>query len=269
MVYVGLGSFFFSFFQVAFWMLASARQVSRVRVRFFEAVMRQDIGWHDEHKPGELISRMDGDTRVFQNGINDKFSNGIYQLGMFLTGFGFGFYRSWELTLLMCGTMPIIAAVGAVMANVMTKMTELSREGYASAGAIATEVLENIRTVQAFGQENHETQRYVTAMKPSEAAGLKREVANNASVGSTYFVLFCSYGIAYWFASYLIEWGRRDVGDITACFYAVLFGSFALGLIFPSVSALSESRGSAHKLFNIIDRKPRIDIHDRKEIAPG
>lgn len=268
MVYVGLGTLFFSVFQVTFWMLSAARQVSRVRILFFESVMRQDIGWHDEHKPGELISRMDGDTRVFQNGINDKLANGIYQLGTFLCGFGFGFYRSWELTLLMFGTMPILAAVGAAMANVMTKMTELSREGYAVAGAIATEVMENIRTVQAFGQEEYEVQRFVTAVKPSEEAGLKREFASNGSVGVTYFVLFCSYGLAFWFSSYLIEWGRSDVGSITACFFAVLIASFALGLIFPSFSAVSESRGAAHKLFNIIDRKPTIDIEDRKEIAP-
>eukprot|EP00744_Colponema_vietnamica_P000962 GILI01001667.1.p1 GENE.GILI01001667.1~~GILI01001667.1.p1 ORF type:complete len:1297 (+),score=398.64 GILI01001667.1:125-4015(+) len=269
MVYVGLATFFFSIWQVTFWMLSSARQVSRVRILFFESVMRQDIGWHDEHKPGELISRMDGDTRVFQNGINDKFSSGIYQFGMFLSGFGFGFFRSWELTLLLFGTMPIIAAVGAAMAGVMTQMTEMSREGYANAGAIATEVMENIRTVQAFGQEEHEVQRFLGAAKPSEEAGLKRELASNGSVGVTYFVMFCSYGIAFWFSSYLIEWGRSDVGSITACFFSVLFASFALGLIFPSFSAFSESRGSAHKLFNIIDRIPPINIEDRKEIAPA
>lgn len=268
MVIVGLVIFFFSVWQVSFWMLASARQVTRVRILFFEAVMRQDIGWHDEHKPGELISRMDGDTRVFQNGINDKFANGIYQFGMLVCGFGLGFYRSWELTLLMLGVMPIIAVVGGLMANVMTAMTEAGREGYAVAGAIATEVMENVRTVQAFGQEEHEVERFAAASKPAEVAGLKRELASNGSVGVTYCVLFCCYGVAFWFSSYLIEWGRNDVGDVTACFFSVLFASFALGLIFPSLSALTESCASAYKLFRIIDRVPPIDINERKTIAP-
>lgn len=269
MVYVGLATMFFSIFQVACWMLSASRQVSRVRILFFEAVMRQEVGWHDEHKPGELISRMDGDTRVFQNGINDKFANGVYQFGMFLCGFGLGFYRSWELTLLMFGTMPIIAAVGALMAHVMTAMTEQGREGYAVAGAIATEVMENVRTVQAFGQEEHEIGRFTEAAKPAEEAGLKRELASNASIGVTYFVLFCCYGLAFWFSSYLIEWRRNNVGDVTACFFAVLFASFAVGLIFPPISALSESCAAAYKLFGIIDRVPPIDIRDRSmPIAP-
>ena len=147
MVYIGVALFVMSFFQVFCWMLAGQRQVARIRLRFFEAVLRQDIAWHDEHKPGELTSRMDGDIRVVQNGINDKFSSGIFQFGMFLFGFGFGFYRSWQLTLVMLGTLPIVALVGAMMANVMTQMTEASREHYAKAGEIATEVLENVKTV--------------------------------------------------------------------------------------------------------------------------
>lgn len=266
MVYIGAGLFFFSFFQVFCWMLAGQRQVARIRLRFFEAVLRQDIAWHDEHKPGELTSRMDGDIRVVQNGINDKFSSGIFQLGMFLFGFGFGFYRSWQLTLVMFGTLPIIAFVGAMMSKVMTEMTEASREHYAKAGEIATEVLENVKTVQVFGREEHEVQRYCTAAGPSQLAGIKREFASTASVGSTYFVLFCSYAIAFYFASYLIEWGDNTVGEITATFFSVLMGSFAVGLMFPSISAFGEARAAAHKVYAIIDRVPQIDIDDEAGI---
>lgn len=264
MTIVGLVVYVLQATHVTCYLITANRQIARIKARFFASILRQDMAWHDEHKPGELTARMTGDTRVIQNGINDKISNGIFQFGMFLFGFGFGFYYSWELTLVMFGTMPLIAVVGAMMSNVMTKMTEASREHFARAGAIATEVMENIRTVQVFGREDFETCRFEKSVRDAEAAGIKKEFVSNASIGLTYCVMFSSYTIAFFFASYLVEWGRNDVGEITATFFSVLMGSFGAGLIFPSVTAFTEAQAAAFKVYAIINRIPVIDVD-----APG
>lgn len=261
-VYVLQGTF------VTFYLIAAHRQVARIKARYFSSILRQDMAWHDEHKPGELTARMTGDTRVLQNGINDKFGNGIMQFGMFAFGFGFGFYYSWELTLLMMGTLPLIAGVGGVMASVMTAMTEQSRAHFAKAGAVATEVLENVRTVQTFGRENHETERFGVAVVDAEAAGIKKEIVSNLSIGATYCIMFCTYTIAFWFSAYLVEWKRNDVGEITATFFSVLMGSFGIGLVFPSVTAFTEARAAANKIYEVIERVPEIDVlADGKDIT--
>ena len=267
MVYIGIGLFVLSFFQVFCWMLAGQRQVARIRLRFFEAVLRQDIEWHDEHPSGELTTCMDGNIRVLQNGIDDKLSSGILQLGLFVFGFGFGFYHSWQLTLVMLGTLPLVAFVASAMTNVMTQMTEASREQYATAGKIANEVLGNLKTVQIYGREEYEVQRFCAASAPSQRANIRREFANSTSIGLTYFVMFCSYAVAFWFASYLIEWGDATIGDITSAFFAVLMGSFGLGRIFPSVSAFVASLAAAHKVLAVIDRIPKIDIYNRNGVT--
>lgn len=260
MVLVGIVIFFLQATYVMLFMISANRQIARIKSRYFASILRQDMAWHDEHKPGELTARMTGDTRVLQNGINDKFANGVMQFGMFVFGFGFGFYYSWELTLVMFGTMPLIAGVGGVMANVMTAMTEQSRAHFAKAGAIATEVMDNARTVQVFGQEDHETERFAVAVVDAETAGIKKEFVSNVSIGATYCVMFSSYTIAFWFSAYLIEWGRNDVGEITATFFSVLMGSFGIGLIFPSITAFTESRAAANKIYEVIERVPAIDI---------
>jgi ATP-binding cassette, subfamily B (MDR/TAP), member 1 len=261
-VYILQGSF------VGCFLISAHRQIARIKANFFAAILRQDMAWHDEHKPGELTARMTGDTRVLQNGINDKFGNGIMQFGMFIFGFGFGFYYSWELTLVMTGTLPLIAGVGGLMAKAMTSMTEQSRAHFAKAGAVATEVMENVRTVQTFGQEQRETSRFAEAVIEAEAAGIKKEVVSNVSIGATYCIMFCTYTIAFWFSAYLIEWRRNDVGEVTATFFSVLLGSFGIGLVFPSITAFTEARGAASKIYSVIERKPEIDIlADGKDVT--
>jgi ABC-type multidrug transport system fused ATPase/permease subunit len=51
---IGSGALVTGYFAVAFWTLASERQIKRIRQKFFESVMRQEIGWFDTHESGEL-----------------------------------------------------------------------------------------------------------------------------------------------------------------------------------------------------------------------
>ena len=260
MVWVGIGVFVLMAGHVGCFLISASRQIARIRARFFAAILRQDMGWHDENKTGSLIARMMGDTKSIQNGINDKLSQGVSQFGMFLFGYGFGFYASWQLTLVMLGSMPLIAASGAMMTHVVTAMTASSRSSFAKAGASATEALENVRTVQVFGREDYEVDKFHASVVAAETSNIKKEMSLGLGVGVTYCVMFSSYAVAFWFASYLVEWKDADVGQITACFFSVLMGSFGVGMMFPAIQAFAEARGAAFKVFEIINRVPTVDI---------
>nr|ACS87806.1 putative p-glycoprotein [Angomonas deanei] len=260
MVYIGIGMFVVCGGHVLCWTIAASRQVARIRLRFFQAVLRQDIGWHDEHSPGELTARMTGDTRVIQNGINDKLSQGINFASMGLLGFIFGFVFCWELTLVMFGMMPFIAVMAAIIGNIVSKMTEQTRKHFAKAGSMATEVMENIRTVQTFGKEDYETDRFGEAVLLAQEKGIRKEFAANLSAAVIMALVFLSYTIAFFFGSYLVEWGRADMQDVISTFISVLMGSFGLGFVAPSMTAFTESRAAAYEIFKAIDRVPPVDI---------
>ncbi|KPA75143.1 p-glycoprotein (MDR1) [Leptomonas pyrrhocoris] len=260
MVYIGIAVSIACMVHVACWCVAAVRQVSRIRASYFSAVLRQDMGWHDAHKPGELTARMTGDTRIVQNGINDRFSQGALNLFSGVFGFAFGFVFCWEVTLVMLGMMPFVALAGALLGNVLAKASSESRKQFATAGSIATEVIENVRTVQLFGQEEHEVERFRAAVRLSEKPGMKREFVNSLSVGTTMGLVILTYMVVFFFSQYIIIWGRSTIGDIVATFLSVLFGSIGIGFFFPSLTAFAEARAAAHVLFTTIARVPAIDI---------
>nr|pir LaMDR1 protein - Leishmania mexicana amazonensis [Leishmania amazonensis] len=260
MVYVGIGMFVACGGHVLCWIVAASRQEGRIRLNFFRAVLRQDIGWHDEHSPGELTARMTGDTRVIHNGINDKLSQGIMNGAMGIIGYIAGFVFSWELTLVMVGMMPFIIVMAAIIGNIVSKMTESSRKHFAKAGSMATEVMENIRTVQVFGREDYELQRFAEAVLYAQERGIHKEFAGSLSAAVVMALVYLSYTVAFFFGSYLVEWGRRDMADIISIFLAVLMGSFGLGFVAPSATAFTESRAAAYEIFKTIERVPPVDI---------
>jgi ATP-binding cassette subfamily B (MDR/TAP) protein 1 len=260
MVYVGLVVMVLSAVQVMTWMIAAERQTNRLRRAYFDALLRQDAEFFDNNKPGGLAARLVGDSRVVKAGINDKAALGIMNFGMFIFGYGFGFYRSWRLTLVMMAMLPVIMGIAVFMAVMMKRQARVTRENFAQAGEISEEVLQHVRMVQLFGGEQREVDRFSANLDRAGHAGLRKEFITAIGIGSCYGITFASYGLAFYYGSILIRDGRNNVGEVTAVFLSVILGSFGVGLALPTIGALAESQGAASKLYEVIDREPSIDI---------
>ena len=74
----------------------------------------------------------------------------------FFAGFAVAFSQDWRLTLLLVAFTPFMAISGAALAKITSAFTSQEQNEYASAGAVAEEVLSSIRTVYAFGGEAKE-----------------------------------------------------------------------------------------------------------------
>jgi ATP-binding cassette, subfamily B (MDR/TAP), member 1 len=48
----------FSYFQVAFWMMPAEKEARQIRKNLFQSILKQDIGWFDVYKSGELTNRL-------------------------------------------------------------------------------------------------------------------------------------------------------------------------------------------------------------------
>lgn len=59
-IFVGIavGVFLFATGEISFFQLACERQVHKIRVLYYRAILRQEIGWFDANPSGELSSRL-------------------------------------------------------------------------------------------------------------------------------------------------------------------------------------------------------------------
>uniref|UniRef100_A0AAR2JHI7 ATP-binding cassette, sub-family B (MDR/TAP), member 4 n=1 Tax=Pygocentrus nattereri TaxID=42514 RepID=A0AAR2JHI7_PYGNA len=244
---------FAAYMQVAFWTLAAGRQVKRLRRMFFHAIIKQDIGWFDVNETGQLNTRLTDDIYKINEGIGDKMGMCIQSFTTFFTGFIVGFAKGWKLTLVILSISPLLGLSAAVIAKVMTTFTSKEQTAYAKAGAVAEEVLSAIRTVFAFGGQKKEIQRYHKNLENAKNVGIKKAVTVNIVVGFTYFMIYVSYALAFWYGSTLILDKEYTTGTLLTVFFAVIIGAFGLGQTSPNVQAFSSARGAAHKVFSIID----------------
>ncbi|AYU79874.1 ATP-binding cassette protein subfamily B, member 2, putative [Leishmania donovani] len=261
MVCIGILSMVLVFIKTATYQVTATRLVGRIKCAYFSAVVNQDIGWHDKRKPGELISRLTGDTRVILNGVNDRFASWIENLGTGLIGIVFAFIASWELTLLIMGSLPLIAVAVYFLTAASSRHVAVTRKQYAVASAIAQEVMQNIKTVQSFNREMHEAERFSETIVGSRKAGIKKEFLVAMAGGSVMGIMLCVIGLAFILAAYLVHSGRTDVGSVSAAFLTVMYGAMGLGQVFPALISFVEARTAAYPIFATIDEQPTIDLH--------
>ena len=87
-----------------------------------------------------------------------------------------------------------------------------------------------------------------------------------------YFIasILAIYCYAFYLGSLWIYYGIwNDIynriysaGDILCCFFGIVFGMMALGMVGPNIKAVTEGKAAAKIAFDIIERVPSINLED-------
>ncbi|XP_042350233.1 bile salt export pump [Plectropomus leopardus] len=257
---IGLGVLVVSYFQIAFWVTAAARQIDRMRKAYFRKVMQMEIGWFDCTSVGELNTRMSDDINKINNAIADQVSIFIERISTFVFGFMVGFIGGWKLTLVVIAVSPLIGVAAGLMAMAVARLTGRELKSYAKAGAVADEVLSSIRTVAAFGGEEKEAERYDRNLAEAQNWGVKKGTIIGIFQGYLWCIIFLCFALAFWYGSKLvIDTKELTPGTLIQVFFGVLMAAMNLGQASPCLEAFASGRAAAKTIFDTIDREPEIN----------
>ncbi|KAJ8255333.1 hypothetical protein GJAV_G00203680 [Gymnothorax javanicus] len=252
---IGIGVMLLSYFQIALWVTAAARQIQTIRKTFFRKIMCMEIGWFDCNSVGELNTRISDDINKINNAIADQVSIFIERISTFIFGFLVGFLGGWKLTLVVIAVSPLIGLAAGLIAMAVAKLTGRELQAYARAGAVADEVLSAIRTVAAFGGEEKEVERYDRNLIEAQNWGVRKGTIIGLFQGYLWCIIFLCYALAFWYGSKLvIDTKELTPGGLIQVFFGVLMAAMNLGQASPCLEAFAAGRAAAKIIFNTIDR---------------
>lgn len=155
-----IGSSLFGGLRGGMFMCCLCRLNKRVRHLLFQNLMRQEITFFEEHKPGSLSSRLISDTdkmgRSVAMNVNVLLRSLVKTVAMLRLMLGL----SWELTLLACVEMPLTALLQNFYNSLSQELSQQLNDCQAEAVEVASEVVGAVRTVRSLHGEQQETQRY-------------------------------------------------------------------------------------------------------------
>ncbi|KAJ2221721.1 hypothetical protein IWW45_008795, partial [Coemansia sp. RSA 485] len=259
---LGIVMFVVSFGVNACWAIAAENQGLRIRKLYYKSILRQDIGWFDTIKTGELTTRITNDVNLVQEGLGEKFGFVFMNIVAFIVAFIIAFVKGWKLTFICLCVIPFIIAAGGYLGKTISKLITFAQDKTAASGAIADEVLSGIRTVMAFNGQQREIARYDTMIQESYVFGRKTGFILGGSIGVIQFFIFVMYCAGFNFGSWRLREGEYTPDEILNVILVLLVGGFMLSGAAPNISAISTAQGSAARVFSIIDRLSPIDPLD-------
>ncbi len=84
----------------------------------------------------------------------------------------------------MIGTLPFLAAVGAILAKITTVMGSKSTEAYSAASSLLQQSLAQIRTVAAYGGEQRALDAYNQALEQPTRLGVLSGIYSGLALGA-------------------------------------------------------------------------------------
>ncbi|KAI3677151.1 hypothetical protein L1987_86772 [Smallanthus sonchifolius] len=257
---VGAAIWASSWAEISCWMWTGERQSTKMRIKYLEAALSQDIQFFDtEVRTSDVVFAINTDAVIVQDAISEKLGNFIHYLATFVSGFVVGFTAVWQLALVTLAVVPIIAIIGAIHMTTLAKLSSKSQEALSEAGNIVEQTIAQIRTVLAYVGESRALQTYSEALKIAQKLGYKSGFAKGLGLGATYFTVFCCYALLLWYGGYLVRNHYTNGGLAISTMFSVMIGGLALGQSAPSMSAFAKARVAAAKIFKIIDHKPNVD----------
>ncbi|KAG2045340.1 P-loop containing nucleoside triphosphate hydrolase protein [Suillus americanus] len=269
LAYLGIAMLVSTYIFMCIWVYTSEANGKRIRERYLQAILRQEIAYFDDVGAGEVATRIQTDTHLVQMGISEKAAVAVTCISCFITGFILAYVRSWRLALALSSMIVCILLIGGVMKNFLTKYTQLSLKHVAEAGSLAEEVISTIRTAQAFGTQKIMSGIYDKNVDVTRIVDTKASIWHGAGLGCLFFVTYAGYALTFDFGTTLINEGRANAGQVVNVFFAILTGSLNLALLAPELQAVTRGCGAAAKIFATIERVPDIDSANPGGLKPA
>lgn len=181
----------FSFFRVVLFNNVTENALRDLRNDAFERMIYMPMDFFNTHKVGELTSRIASDITQIQETMRTTIAEFFRQLVIVVGGITFLVFISWKLSLIMLGTVPVMAIIAVIFGRYIRKLSKNAQDFTAESNSIIEEALSGIANVKAFTNEVFNLNRFRINTQKMRDLNVKSGIWRGVFVS---FIIFCLFG---------------------------------------------------------------------------
>lgn len=243
-----------------------ARFNIRINNHLFNSLLKQEIGFFDNTKTGDIISRLTSDTTKMSDevslNVNVFLRNVIKGIGICV----FMFKLSWQLSVLTLITIPIIAFVSEIYGKYYRKLSKAVQDAVSAANQIAAEVMSSMKTVRSFANEDGEFRSFKKKQHGVFKLKVKEAVLFGGYRCCTEILELALDVLTLYYGGHLVLNNILSAGNLVSFILYQLELAMCIEEIGDVYTGLMEAVGASEKVFEYIDRETQIP--NNGSIAP-
>lgn len=235
--------------------------VKALRERLFGSIIRQEIGFFDTTKTGELTSRLTVDIDLLKDALSMNLAIMIRSLVVGVGGLIMIFILSPLLSALVLITLPITLILTKWLGKKVRSKSMALQDHISGSVHIAQENFSNVRIIQAFNQSKKAVENYATATGSILKQSIENARLMSTLQGLSTFTSFSTLLITVLVGGVLITKDQLTVGELTSF---VLYA----GMVSLSVNGISSlwgewmrSYGATERVFELLERVSEVQTY--------
>jgi len=243
-------------FYLVSWM--GERVSADIRKAVFANIVQLHPSYFESNRSGEIMSRLTTDTTLLQTIIGSSLSLALRSILTLIGALAMLLFTNLKLTGIVLACVPLVLMPILLYGRKVRALSNKSQDSIAHVGSYAGEIIQHIKTVQAYTREDYENQAFSTEVE--NAFGVARRRIRQRAVLIAVVILLVFGGLAsmFWVGGNDVLRGEMTGGELGAfVFYAMM--------VAMSVATVSEVWGELQRAAGATDRLMEL-LHEKSDI---
>ncbi|MBR1207606.1 MULTISPECIES: ABC transporter ATP-binding protein/permease [unclassified Bradyrhizobium] len=239
-------------------MTIGERIVADLRRDVFAHLISLSPAFFDSARSGELVSRLTADTTQIKSAVGASVSIALRNLMLFFGAAAMMVITSPRLSGFVLLAIPMIVIPLVAFGRWVRRLSRNAQDTLADASAYASELVNAIRTVQAYTGERLARARFAREVEQAYVAARSSTKARAMLTLIVIFIVFASVVVILWVGSHDVLIGAISPGRLGQFILYTAFAASGLGQLSEVWGEVSAASGAAERLFEILRVRPQI-----------
>ena len=261
MVILGVVNLATGFLHAYIMISISKRLTEKLRKDFFKSLLRRDLKYFETScSTNEASLILLKDFKIIEEGLGSKLNLTIKCLSQVLSGIIVGFIHSWKITLVILVCLPCISISLAIGMNFTYDNIKKADVYFNRASSIASQAINSIKTVSAFGLEKVLLLKFDKEIYEAETFTRKTGKFQGISLGIGYFMFKFMMVACFFMGTWQFLDGNIALKDLLASYFAAVTGVTGLSLFSSNLEAVKLALMTSANIMNMIESSYQSEI---------
>ncbi len=243
------------------WLLSiftGEKLVLNFRTLLFNHIQRLSLSYHDKKGSSDSLYRIQWDTMSIRNLLLTQLSALVSSSITLFAMIAVMFFINWKFALIALCIIPPLVIITKLSTKRLVRDWYKVKDAESVAMSVIHEVLNSLRVVKAFGQENNENERFINR---SDAAVKGQVKVAKIAAGYTFLVnMLLAIGTAgfIYAGAIFVHAGQMTIGELTLVIAYIIQIFGPLQSIIKNLNDIQASVVSIDRVFAVLDEKKEV-----------